>query len=496
MAAFLSFESQAQKVADWLPYLDDCKKTVAIDPKTSAGRPHRHRGAPPDINLSQADFSVVFDPDEEPSPRGGTSASGSRRSRARARRRSSRSSPSATRPRATSSARRRPTPRCSISRSASRPAPSTRRRSRRSSRRARSTACTGATAARRWSRPSSRPSARGSAPPRTRPRGRTSSSASAAETTPTPPPDAPAEETPLASAPAWTESETLRQEKDTLGFYVSSHPFEEWADWTKVFCRLSCSTLKQQPQDKRVVLPALVQSVRTIVTKSGRSAGQKMGILMLEDTTGTAEAVMFSNVFGQFAHLVVSDDDGADKPVFVMGRVDHSRGDPQVIVDKLVPIDGQPLEKGRLLIALRGKRLNGTADAAMDRVRGLLIEHDPRPHTRTRRARERGRRRRGERVRPLRRRQRRGGGPLRPRRRDRVRLRHAEPRVQGPRPARPGPGQGTLHRPGPRVGPPARRRLGRGEQGRPAQVPAPAGVRRTRHYTARATAVPAVPREG
>lgn len=125
------------------------------------------------------------------------------------------------------------------------------------------------------------------------------------------------------------------------------------------------------------MLPALVQSVRTIVTKSGRSAGQKMGILMLEDTTGTAEAVMFSNVFGQFGHLVAGEESEGDKPVFVMGRVDHSRGDPQIIVDKLVPIDGQPLEKGRLLIALRGPRLNGSAEPAIARVRELLTEHDP-----------------------------------------------------------------------------------------------------------------------
>ena len=32
MAAFLSFESQAQKVSDWIPYLEDCKRTKFIDP--------------------------------------------------------------------------------------------------------------------------------------------------------------------------------------------------------------------------------------------------------------------------------------------------------------------------------------------------------------------------------------------------------------------------------------------------------------------------------
>ena len=52
------FESQAQKVEDWIRYKDDCRKTRFLD---------GHVGVeilPPDINLSGADFTVVFDPDE------------------------------------------------------------------------------------------------------------------------------------------------------------------------------------------------------------------------------------------------------------------------------------------------------------------------------------------------------------------------------------------------------------------------------------------------
>ena len=145
-----------------------------------------------------------------------------------------------------------------------------------------------------------------------------------------------------------------------------------------MFSRLTCADLKDQPQDKRVVLPAMVQSVRTIVMKAGRSAGQKMGILTLEDTTGTAEAVMFANVFGQFGHLIY-DETGqqADRPVFVMGRADHGRGDPQIIVDKLVPIDGQPLEKGRLVITMRDRVLNGSSGGALGEIKQLLSGYQP-----------------------------------------------------------------------------------------------------------------------
>ena len=383
MAAFLSFESQAQKVADWLPYLDDCKKTVAIDPLTRKVVRTGIEVRPPDINLSQADFSVVFDEDEEPSARGGHIRFGLKAIKGAG----AKAIDAIIGERDEADPEHPDDPSKRISEKYTSLFDFTERVPPGTVNKSTIEALVKAGAFDAVHGRDKRSSMVATIEQAVSAGQRAAQDKAAGQNQlfgmgggfgeDEAPAEADAQETPLASAPAWSESETLRQEKDTLGFYVSSHPLEEWADWTKVFCRLSCATLKQQPQDKRVVLPALVQSVRTIVTKSGRSAGQKMGILLLEDTTGTAEAVMFSNVFGQFAHLVVGDDDDGDKPVFVMGRVDHSRGDPQIIVDKLVPIDGQPLEKGRLLIALRGPRLNGSAEPAINRVRELLTEHDP-----------------------------------------------------------------------------------------------------------------------
>jgi hypothetical protein len=66
MAAFLSFESQAQKVATGCP-ISTTARRPSIDPR----RARRRTGievAPPDVNLSQADFSVVFDEGEPREP--------------------------------------------------------------------------------------------------------------------------------------------------------------------------------------------------------------------------------------------------------------------------------------------------------------------------------------------------------------------------------------------------------------------------------------------
>lgn len=175
--------------------------------------------------------------------------------------------------------------------------------------------------------------------------------------------------TPLAKVEPWSEAETLRQEKETLGFYVSNHPLDEWGNWARAFTPLTLSGLKGLAQDKRVIVPAMVQSARTIVVKNGRSAGQKMAILTIEDSSGAAEAVLFANVYQQFGHLFES-----DQPKFFMGRLDHSRGDPQLVVDRVVPIDGHPLEQGTIQVLIRAARLNGTASSKAARVRDLLAE--------------------------------------------------------------------------------------------------------------------------
>jgi hypothetical protein len=201
----------------------------------------------------------------------------------------------------------------------------------------------------------------------------------------------------LAKVPPWTEAETLAKEKEILGFYVSSHPLERWRGWSSVFATASIESLKEAPQDRRVVLPCIVQSVRQIVVKSGRSAGQKMAIAVMEDKGGTVETVLFTDCYAQFQHLIQP-----DQMVFVLGRVDRSRvgtaprggagnasggddesgagaagsaggGGVQIVAERIVPIDGTPLLPGRLCIRVDGVRLNGSSSGILEQLAGVLL---------------------------------------------------------------------------------------------------------------------------
>ena len=92
-----------------------------------------------------------------------------------------------------------------------------------------------------------------------------------------------------------------------------------------------------------------------------------MGIITLEDTTGTADCVLFSDAFARYGHLAA-----ADVIVFILGRVDLSRGEPQVMTERIVPVEGVPLLPGKLRVTIPGRRLNGTGDAAIQSLAELL----------------------------------------------------------------------------------------------------------------------------
>jgi hypothetical protein len=61
-----------------------------------------------------------------------------------------------------------------------------------------------------------------------------------------------------------------------------------------------------------------------------------------------------------------------DAIVFILGRLDHKRGEPQIIIDRVVPIDGTPLQPGKLRVTLPARRLNGTFDPAVESAAKVL----------------------------------------------------------------------------------------------------------------------------
>ena len=132
----------------------------------------------------------------------------------------------------------------------------------------------------------------------------------------------------LPDVEEWSQIELLNYEKAALGFYLSSHPLDVDKDTLNRYSTHNSVSLKDARDGEEVVVGGMVQTIRTTIDRKGK----RMGFLTLEDTSGTVEAILFGSIFEDVCHDVVT-----DARIFIRGKCDQRRDEPQIIVDDVVP---------------------------------------------------------------------------------------------------------------------------------------------------------------
>ena len=171
--------------------------------------------------------------------------------------------------------------------------------------------------------------------------------------------------------PPWSATELLTHEKETLGFFASSHPLDDHREMLERFGNVNVEQLKALPADTEVVLGALLGSLRTTRTRKGRNPGQKMAMVQLEDKSARVEGVLFADAYAEYEEQL---ERGA--VLFFTGRVDRRREEPNLVVGKVVPLEDAQARLARRLrirLDLRGQAAaaNGLEDD-LERLRDLL----------------------------------------------------------------------------------------------------------------------------
>ncbi|HEY2091144.1 MAG TPA: DNA polymerase III subunit alpha [Thermoanaerobaculia bacterium] len=104
----------------------------------------------------------------------------------------------------------------------------------------------------------------------------------------------------LANAPEWPEEEKLQNEKETLGFYVSGHPLNKFADELKSFSNANTETLYRFV-DQTVNIGGIVSQMKRSKIKKGPNEGKLMAKFILDDQFGSVEVVVFSDLYSKYA---------------------------------------------------------------------------------------------------------------------------------------------------------------------------------------------------
>jgi len=137
----------------------------------------------------------------------------------------------------------------------------------------------------------------------------------------------------------WESKEKLAREKEVLGFYISSHPLENYKKFTeslgiesfqKMIDRLDF--LKSGDDEPLVIGCGLLQTKKEITTKKG----DKMAFVQFEDQEQNAEIIIFPRLYKDISHWL----QGEHTIFIVKGNMDISHTKQcKIKAQEIIPID-------------------------------------------------------------------------------------------------------------------------------------------------------------
>ncbi|MDP3037545.1 MAG: OB-fold nucleic acid binding domain-containing protein, partial [Rhodocyclaceae bacterium] len=169
-------------------------------------------------------------------------------------------------------------------------------------------------------------------------------------------------ETHYVEVPRWSEREQLLNEKQALGFFLSGHPYNAYAQELKSFVRRRLAEL--EPLREPTLLAGVVLGVRTQMTRRG-----KMAIVTLDDASAQVEISVFNELWDAERNKIRE-----DELLLVEGKVqkDDYSGGLRVTADKLMTLAEARGRHARVLkLALNG----ASSDATAGRLRTLLAPY-------------------------------------------------------------------------------------------------------------------------
>jgi DNA polymerase-3 subunit alpha len=136
----------------------------------------------------------------------------------------------------------------------------------------------------------------------------------------------------LPDVARYPESERLAREKEVVGFFITGHPLDKFADEMRVFSAVHTGNLKEF-RDQKVEVACVVTSVSRQIS---RRNGSEWGRITIEDYHGTATILAFGDVW-EAHHDILRQ----DAPVLIRGSVsgrDRDEDAPPIFLDDVVPL--------------------------------------------------------------------------------------------------------------------------------------------------------------
>jgi DNA polymerase-3 subunit alpha len=131
--------------------------------------------------------------------------------------------------------------------------------------------------------------------------------------------------------PEGSRRDLLKEEKDLMGFYVSGHPFEDYADLAGQFGVHQIRDLSGLPEKSMTRICAMVTSVQKGLSKK---TGKPYAIVQLEDMDASGSTLLVNENYERYADLMEE-----DKVFFITGEVNNDDDKPKIFPTEILTPD-------------------------------------------------------------------------------------------------------------------------------------------------------------
>jgi len=134
---------------------------------------------------------------------------------------------------------------------------------------------------------------------------------------------------PLPEIEEWSESRLLKNEKETLGFFITGHPLAKYEQILRKFADTDTVKLKELSDGNVVRIGGVIRECKLHNDRKG----DRMAFVTLEDLGGFAEVTLFSSLYQSVGDIIKK-----DSAVLVEGRVTRDEKSVKILADSVIPI--------------------------------------------------------------------------------------------------------------------------------------------------------------
>jgi DNA polymerase-3 subunit alpha len=146
----------------------------------------------------------------------------------------------------------------------------------------------------------------------------------------------------LPHTPVWTRGETLKHERDLLGFYVSGHPLDAFRLEAETFRTVQIGEIEAGPEEEEdrswgsresnAPKQRICGIITAVLHRTTRS-GKPIVFASIEDYTGQAEIVLFAREFDRLQSYIK-----VDEVVLVTGTTEVRGGAVSIKAQDVMPM--------------------------------------------------------------------------------------------------------------------------------------------------------------